>query len=152
MSPNNANNAINTVLKTLDVLHRDLTAAQHGPMEPRLRSELMRLAKTTSHSSAQLAEAHHAAAGQIAAKKEAAAALAAANKAAIAAKQAAAQQKPAPSPAAPATSPIDPMLGKLLAEELLGRQPNRTTPESPKHNRGVLDAWDWRSTALPILQ
>lgn len=152
MSPNSANNAINTVLKTLDGLHRDLTAAQHGPMEPRLRSELTRLARTTAHSSAQLADAHQAAAGQIAAKKEAAAALAAANKAAIAAKQAAAQQKPAPSPAEPAAQPIDPTLGKLLADELLGRQPDCTTPEPPKHSQGVLDAWDWRSTALPILQ
>lgn len=152
MSPNSANSALNTVLKTLDGLHRDLTAAQHGPMEPRLRSELTRLATTTAHSSTQLAEAHQAAAGQIAAKKEAATALAAANKAAIAAKQAAAQQKPAPSPAEPATPPIDPRLGKLLADELLGRQPNRTMPEPHKHSRGVLDAWDWRSTALPILQ
>jgi hypothetical protein len=151
MSPNSANNALNTVLKTLDVLHRDLTAAQHGPMEPRLRSELTRLAKTTANSSAKLADAHQAAAGQIAAKKEAAAALAAANKAAIAAKQAAAQQ-PAAIPPKPVTPPIDPTLGKLLADELLGRQPNRTTPEPPKHNRGVLDAWDWRTTAQPILQ
>lgn len=151
MNPNNASNTLNTVLKTLDVLHRDLTAAQHGPMEPRLRSELTRLAKTTAHSSTQLAEAQQAAASQIAAKKEAAAALAAANKAAIAAKQAAAQQ-PAATPPQPATPPIDPTLGKLLADELLGRQPNRSAPEPPKHNRGVLDAWDWRSTALPILQ
>ena len=152
MSSNNANNALNTVLKTLDVLHRDLTAAQHGPMEPRLRSELTRLAKTTAHSSAQLADAHHAAAGQIAAKKEAAAALAAANKAAIAAKQAAVQQKPVKVSPQPATPPIDPTLGRLLADELLARQPNRTTAEPPKHNRGVLDAWDWRSGVLPILQ
>ena len=143
---------LDTVLKTLDALHRDLTAAHHGPMEPRLRSELTRLANVTAHSSAQLAVAHRAAASQIAAKKEVAAALASANKAAIAAKQAAAEQKPAPAPPAPAAPPIDPTLGKLLADELLGRQPNRKAPEPPKHSQGVLDAWDWRSTALPILQ
>lgn len=151
MSSNSANNAVNTVLKTLDVLHHDLTAAQHGPMEPRLRSELTRLAQATAHSSAELADAHQAAAVQIAAKKKAAAALAAANKAAIAAKQAAAQQ-PVATPSPPARPPIDPTLGKLLADELLGRQPSRTTHKPLKHGRGVLDAWDWHSTALPILQ
>lgn len=145
-------NAIDSVLKTLDELHRDLTAAQHGPMEPRLRSELSRLAKSTTHSAVQLAAANQAAIGQISAKKEVIAALAAANKAAIAEKQAAVKSKQdseTPQSVAPL---IDPTLGQLLAAELLGRQPKPAMPEPPKHHKGVLDEWDWRNIELPILQ
>ncbi|QDV74018.1 hypothetical protein [Botrimarina mediterranea] len=148
----NTNKSIDIVLKTLNELHRDLSTAQRGPMEPLLRSELSRLAGTTAHIATQLLTANQSALGQIAAKKEAIATLAAANKAAIAKQQAAAQQKPETLPAEPASPPIDPTLGHRLAAELLGRQAKEPSITPPKQSQGVLDGWDWRNSKLPILQ
>ncbi|TWT97784.1 hypothetical protein Pla108_19360 [Botrimarina colliarenosi] len=146
-----APNVIATVLESLNGLRQELKAAQHGPMDPRLRSELARLTVANETCVANLALGHQSAAEQLAAKKTLAAQMAAANKAAIQQKKEAATRKADKPAAAAPEPPVDPLLGSLLAKELLARQCQGEATASVNQNVGLLDDWNWTpSEAAPV--
>ncbi|MEQ8849443.1 hypothetical protein [Botrimarina sp.] len=132
---------IDAVTATLAELGDELADAQHGPIDPQLRSELARLSAATRVALARVAQSHAAAEDAIAAKRRRVAQLAAANKAAIQAKQSppAAPEKSVPPPVAP----IDPTLGRRTAAALLARQPKPPRRETNEPVGSVLDHWDW---------
>lgn len=135
---------IDAVAATLAELGDELTAAQHGPIDPAMRAEFARLAAAAKATLGRAHQSHAAAAESIAAKRERVQAMAAANQAAIKAKQNPPPAEP-PEPQSP-TPPIDPALGRRLAAELLARQAARQPIARPIAG-SVLDDWDWTTRA-----
>lgn len=137
---------VNAALASLSELARELAAAQQGPIDPVMRSELARIAAATETAHGRVGESHQAATESITAKRKLVKDLAAANKAAIRAKRAPAQKVNAPSDK-PAVAPIDPALGRRLAAELLARQASRHGQASGTRHGSVLDDWEWAPPA-----
>lgn len=144
----NAEAATAKVLETLAELQTDLSAAREGPMNPKLRSELARMAAATEKSLTQIGASQQAAMATFAAKQEKAAQLAALNQQLVAQKKAALAASQTKAKQAQPLPAIDPTLGQRLGEELLGRQQRDGSSDANASSLGLLDDWDLEEHAL----